>query len=280
MTNTATGETATSGIETSVAVHGWPTTVRRAGTGRTVVFLHGAFAPTRWLPFHDALARRADLVAPVHPGYLEGGPPDWLLGFDDLVIHHRALLDELGVDTFDLVGYDVGGWMAANLAAFHPDRVRTLTVISPLGLRLAEHPPMEWLAADPARVVDAVFNGEPGEHAGLFPPPTDIDGFVGAYGENGVTARLVWERRYDVRLDRRLASLPMPAHVISPRDDRVVPLAHAERWSELLPASTLTVLDGVGHGLLMQDPTGVAATVADFITEQSTAAGAANGDAS
>jgi len=246
-------------------VQGWPSTVRRSGSGRTVVFLHGAFFPTRWLPFHEQLATRFDLVAPVTPGYLEGGPPAWMLGFDDLVLHHRALLDALDIEQFDLVGYDIGGWMAANFASFYPDRVRSLTAIAPMGLRVPEAPAMEWMAADPQRVVDALFNGEPGDHADLFPPPSDIEGFVGAYGENGVTARLIWERRYDTRLGRRLANIGVPAHVVTPDDDRIIPALHADRWAEILPTSTLTRLAGVGHALLVQDPARVAQEVADFI---------------
>jgi len=253
--------------EVVVDVHGWPTTVRRAGAGRTVVFLHGAFFPTRWLPFHDGLAQRAELIAPILPGYLEGGPPDWLLGFDDLVLHHRALLDALGAERVDLVGFDLGGWLGATLAAFHPERVRSLTLIAPMGLRVPEAPPMEWMAADPKRVVDALFNGDPGAHAGMFPPPSDIDGFVQAYGENGVTARLVWERRYDVRLERRLRHLATPAHVVTPADDRVVPAQHAQRWAAALAGSRLSTLEGVGHGLLLQEPDQVATLVSTFIEE-------------
>jgi pimeloyl-ACP methyl ester carboxylesterase len=250
--------------EVLVDVHGWPTTVRRAGTGRHLVYLHGAFFPTAWLPFHEQLASEVDLVAPVLPGYLEGGPPDWLRGFDDLVIHLRATLDELGISAVDLVGYDLGGWLAGEFASFHPDRVRSLTLIAPTGLRIPEAPSLEWMAADPQRVVDALFNGEPGPHVSMFPPPSDIDGFVRAYGENGVTARLIWERRYDTRLDRRLANLDVPAHVIAPIDDRVTPTAHAERWAHLLGASH-TSLDDVGHALVVQDPGRVARAVLDFV---------------
>jgi pimeloyl-ACP methyl ester carboxylesterase len=246
-------------------IQGSPSVVRRSGSGRTVVFFHGAFFPTRWLPFHDALADRVDLVAPIHPGYLEGGPPPWLLGFDDLVLHHRAVLDQLEIDQFDLVGYDIGGWMAANFAAFHPDRVRSFTAIAPMGLRVPEAPAMEWMAADPQRVVDALFNGDAGEHRDMFPPPSDIEGFVGAYGENGVTARLIWEKRYDTRLERRLSQLAMPSHLVTPVDDRIIPAVHAERWAEALPDSALSTVDGVGHALLVQEPTRVADIVADFI---------------
>jgi pimeloyl-ACP methyl ester carboxylesterase len=267
MTTTETSPPAGGLHATTLDLHGWPTTVRRSGAGRTVVFLHGAFFPTDWLPFHERLSARCDLVAPVVPGYLEGGPPDLLRGFDDLVVHTRAVLDALGVGRFDLVGYDIGAWLAGNVATFHPDRVRSLTVIAPMGVRVAEAPPMEWMAASPGRVTDALFNGDPGEHAGLFPPPSDIDGFVRTYGENGVTARLIWERRYDVRLDRRLAHLDVPTHVVTAADDRIVPAAHAQRWAELVPAARLTTLDGVGHAMLVQQPDTVVDAIVPFIQE-------------
>lgn len=251
---------------TTLEVLGAPSHLRRAGTGRPLVVLHGAFSPTAWLPFHDELARHAEVIAPILPGYLEGEPPEWLRGFDDLVLHLRGLLDQLDLGAVDLVGHDLGGWLAATFAAYYPERVRTLSVLAPTGLRLPDHPPMEWLAADPARVVDALFNGEPGEHAGMFPPPSDIDGFVRTYGENGVTARLIWERRYDVRLERRLRHLAVATHVITPIDDRVVPPAHAERWAELVPGARLTRVADVGHALHIQDPVGVASIVSQEVT--------------
>lgn len=265
--NSAPAPAPTSIIESVIDVHGWPTTVRRSGAGRTVVFLHGAFLPTDWLPFHEQLAARVDLIAPITPGYLEGGPPALLRGFDDLVVHTRATLDAIGVDRFDLVGIDIGAWLAGNFAAFHPDRVRSLTVIAPMGVRVAEAPPMEWMSASPARVAEALFNGDPGDHRALFPTPADIDGFVRSYGENGVTARLIWERRYDVRLDRRLAHLKVPTHVVAAYDDRIIPLAHAQRWAELIPSSRLTVIDDVGHAMLVQAPATVVAAIVPFIEE-------------
>ena len=53
----------------------------------------------------------------------------------------------------------------------------------------------------------------------------------------------------------------------SPDEDLVVPLAHAERWAELLGDSRLVTLDGVGHALLLQAPDRVADTIGSFIEE-------------
>ena len=49
-----------------------------------------------WLPHLEALSERVDVIAPEHPGYGETEMPDWLDGFDDLVIHYDELLDVLG----------------------------------------------------------------------------------------------------------------------------------------------------------------------------------------
>ena len=253
--------------ETVVDVAGYPTVVRRAGEGRPLLFLHGAFFPTRWLSLHRRLAEDADVIAPVHPGYAEGGPPDWLRGFDDLVLHYHDLLDVLGVGMVDVVGYDLGGWLAAQLASFYPERVRSLTLIAASGLRLPQAPMLEFLAADPQRVVDALFNADPGQYAAELSDRGDIGSFVEAYGENSVTVRLIWERRYDHRLDRRVARLRIPSLVITPADDRVVPIAHAHRWAELLKGSRLVTLDGVGHAVVVQAPDELAAEIATFHSE-------------
>ena len=267
MAETLTGaNNSTTYRESIVDVATYPTVIRRAGSGRPLLFLHGAFFPTTWSPLHDLLAEHAEVIAPLHPGYSEGGPPDWLRGFDDLVLHYHDLTDALGVTRFDLVGYDLGGWVAALFARFYPERVRSLTLIAASGLLVPNAPMLEFLAANPARVSDALFNGEP--LPGYAPPgPSDIDRFVDGYGQNGVTARLIWERRYDPRFDRRAPRIMMPSLVIAASEDRIVPAAHARRWADLLGDSRLTMLDQCGHALPVQSAAQVASTIHSFLAE-------------
>lgn len=250
----------------TVPVSGYQTSLRRHGSGAHVLFLHGAFFPTQWLPLHDELSRSTDLIVPLHPGYAEGAAPDWLRGFDDLVIHYHDLLDQLDLSVVHLVGYDLGGWLAAEFASFYPERVTSLTLIASTGLRLGDAPSFEFLAADPNRVTEAMFNGDLGKHAMEFPDQGDIKGFVDAYGVNGVTARLIWERRYDTRLDRRVGRLRMPSLVITPEEDRIVPIAHAERWAELLSAKLVRIPDS-GHACIVEQPHAVARAITALVAE-------------
>ena len=175
-------------------------------------------------------------------------------------------LYELDLATVHVVGYDLGGWLAAEFASFYPERVTSLTLIASTGLRLSDAPSFEFLAADPNRVTEALFNGNPAEHVLDLPDPGDITGFVDAYGVNGVTARLIWERRYDTRLDRRVGRLRLPSLVITPEEDRMVPIAHAERWAELLSAKLVRIPDS-GHACIVEQPHTVARAITALVTE-------------
>lgn len=102
--------------------------------GELVLFLHG-FPQTHYtwraeLPALAALGYRCCAFDQrgYSPGARPGGIAPYLLEslLDDVI----AIADHLGAARFHLVGHDWGGQLAWCTAAIHPDRVRTLSVIS------------------------------------------------------------------------------------------------------------------------------------------------------
>jgi len=86
-----------------------------------VVFL-GSIASTTdmWLPQLDALAASRRVIALDHRGHGLSPDPDVTPGettFDDLAADVLSTLDELGVDSFQVVGLSLGGAMAQYLTA-------------------------------------------------------------------------------------------------------------------------------------------------------------------
>jgi len=240
--------------------------VRRDGSGPPLLWLHGSHLADLWLPLHRHLARSLDVIAPTHPGFREGRPPAWLSGLDDLALVYRQLLDALGLGRVHVGGHALGGWLAAELAILAPDRVASLSLVAPFGLRVREAPIADFLSASPDRLADLVFSGMAGDQANLLGDPSDPDDFSRLYGEHGVTARLMWERRYDLRLERRLPLVTVPALVLAPRDDRLVPAAHAERWAELLPAGRVHAVPGP-HAAIVTSPGTCADAIAGHVQE-------------
>jgi len=252
-----------------VDVRGLPTAYRRDGRGEPVVYLHGAGLTRRWLPLFDQMARRVDLIVPEHPGFGDTPLPTWLDGFCDAVLHYDELFDRLDLEAVHLVGHSVGGWLAAEYATFYPRRVKSLTLIAPLGLRVTDHPICDIFRLTPDEAGPALFSGPADPYAEYLSDGNEVETLVQGYSELTALGRLMWNPRYDVKLDRRLGRVTCPAVVVTPNEDRIVPRAHFERWTELLPNARLETIAGTGsptgHLLIIQEPGKLADLVTDFV---------------
>ena len=108
------------------------------GRGAPLLYLHGFVdvhsVKDSWMPFHDSLAARARVIAPAHPGCSQSDENKDVEAIEDVVFHYLEFLDALNLPQFDLVGSCVGGWIAAELAARHPEKIRKMVLIGAAGL--------------------------------------------------------------------------------------------------------------------------------------------------
>jgi pimeloyl-ACP methyl ester carboxylesterase len=248
-------------------VRGVRVAYRRKGAGEPTLFLHGAGFTRMWLPFHEELAGSLDLIAPEHPGYGETEMPEWLDGFDDLVIHYHDFLDALELDRVHLVGYSLGGWIAAEFAVFYPDRLKSLTLITPAGLRLPGKSIVNPFGMAPEQFFLTIFN-DPTNMADLLPDPESLDEIIHLYGEGATLARIAWEVQYDLKLERRLERIECPSLVVRAEHDRLIPDEMAERYAELLPDSRIETIAGTGHALAYEQPVRMAEAITSFVTSR------------
>ena len=129
----------------------------------------------------------------------------------------------------------------------------------------------DFLRMPPENIPGLLFNDAWQDYLEFLPDPHDIDTAIRGYGEMSTVAKLIWNPRYDYKLERRLPNVQIPALIIGADDDRLIPNAHRERWAELLPNARLEQVRGdtnpTGHGLIMQEPDKTAALIAGFIQE-------------
>jgi pimeloyl-ACP methyl ester carboxylesterase len=249
---------------TMLDVAGSPVALRRRGEGRPVLFLHGAGFTGKWLRFHEALAQGADLIAPEHVGFGASPLQDWLDGFDDLVLHYDDLRAQLGLDEpFDLVGYSLGGWIAALYAIYYPDRIRSLTLITPAGYPLEGDSVVDLFHMYPDELFATIFN-DPTNMGEVAGDPNDIDVAVKGYEEASTTARLVWERRDDPKMPRRLRRVTAPALVVGAEHDRLIPDEAVDAYATALPSAEVVRIPGTGHALVVEQPEATAKAILDF----------------
>jgi pimeloyl-ACP methyl ester carboxylesterase len=251
-----------------ISVGGIEVAYRVKGDGPALVYLHGLGMTRRWLPFYEELSTSRRVLVPEHPGFGESDLPDWLDDFTDLVLHYAGLTDTLDLSKFDLVGYGFGAWLAAEFAAFYPERLRSLILISPIGVRTPGTPAPDLFLRSGRAPGDDEWGGHADEYRDYLVDGDDQETMFQNYAELSALARVAWNPRYDHKLDRRLARVSCPSLVLRPDDDRVVPTTQAARYVEILPHARLEVVTSdsgaLGHAMIAQDPKAVARAITAF----------------
>ena len=106
-------------------VHAW----RRPGSTRPVLAIHGLSSTSRLWSWTLAAAPDVDLVAADLSGRGWSTPRSDASTLAGHVADQLAVLDALGLGTVDVLGMSLGGFVAVQLAATAPERVRSLTLL-------------------------------------------------------------------------------------------------------------------------------------------------------
>jgi pimeloyl-ACP methyl ester carboxylesterase len=247
--------------EEHVDVNGIDTAVFTAGDGDPIVFLSGAGTA----PGFDGLLALADghrLLVPHHPGFGSSADDTSITRIEDYVLHYLDLFDQLGLEELSIVGHSIGASMGAWLAAFQPRRVRRLVLAAPYGLRVPEHPTIDFFSLNDDEIPGYLAN-DMSVYAHYPNPPTP-EFLALLYREGTSFARIGWERNYDLKLHKWLHRLTMPTLLLWGDADRLIPAEQASSWAELIPDAEVRTVPGAGHLLFNESQEAVSA-VADFV---------------
>ena len=260
---------------TEVGAAGLRLRVGRHGAGRPLLLITGIGAHLdMWAPFARLVGDR-ELIAFDPPGAGLSQRPRLPLRMSGLARVVSALLDTLGLERVDVLGYSFGGALAQELAHRAPDRVRRL-VLCATAPGLGGSPPRPLAAvmlASPIRYyhprllalsMPHIAGGrtarEPealGEQAAerLQHPPGLLGYAYQLYAVAGWSS-LPWLRR-----------VTHPSLVIAGQDDPSVPLRNARMLAARLPHARLHVVKGGGHLFLLDEPENVVDLIRSFLDE-------------
>jgi len=226
--------------------------------------LHG-LGDRGWFPFHELLARRFTVLAPDHPGFGASDDPTWLEGIDDLVLFYLDFLDTLRLRRVHLLGASLGGWIAAELAVHHPERLSSLVLVDAAGLRAPDAEIADIFLMDPTARAKAFYDN-PRVLADVLDTPPTPETLQVELRERATLARLAWDPYFhDPKLARRLGRLRVPTLVLWGRHDRLIPEAVGEAYRRAIPGARLRVVDA-GHAALRDAPAACARAVTAFLT--------------
>ncbi|MDF2966982.1 MAG: poly(3-hydroxyalkanoate) depolymerase [Nocardioidaceae bacterium] len=217
--------------------------MRVQGTGPPLLLLNGWTRPmASWEPFLAALSGRT-LVTFDAPGVGASATPLLPLPMSVLAEIAAGVLDVVGLDEADVLGYSHGGVVAQRLALAAPERVRRLVLVATSC----------GLGATPGSAFALRALREPLE-AHPWPRPN----LVGAWWQSLAVAG--WSSL------PFLAAIRTPTLVVSGARDRVVPPLNSAVLARRIPGADLVLMRG-GHDLQRRGPAGELAQVVEpFLT--------------
>jgi pimeloyl-ACP methyl ester carboxylesterase len=220
------------------------------GEGDQVLYLHGEGRPS-WTPFHDALAKKAHLIAPLHPGYGGSTGTELLQDLPDLIYYYLDFLDQLGLRSLPLIGHGLGGMIAAELAAVQPERFTALVLVAPMGLWIQEDPVEDFFAVPPANLAALLYHdldSPPARAAAEVPTEGDalIEFHVERAKSMATAAKYLWPIP-NRGLAKRTHRIAAPTLIVWGANDRIASPAYAEAFRERIKGARVEIVEQAGH---------------------------------
>lgn len=251
----------------------------RTGSGSAAILIHGNPAThSLW----DPIVKRVGDIRTIHaidlPGFGASPMPESRSDFamENLARLVLGFADAHGLDRFDLVGHSFGGGVSLTIAAMAPERVRTVTAITPLTEqvpflgRLARSRPISaiagiawrslgrrarrWGARNWARVsYGKGFSPERAAQIAIESERPDL--FVPL----SALMRSMDPRAYAHRLDTLATETGIPILLVGAGADRVIPHEQFLRLASRFPHALIVDIDDCGHVPMWQYPDTIAA---------------------
>lgn len=256
----------------------------QAGEGPAFVLLHGSGpGVSGWSNFRGnlpVLAERFRVIVPDMPGFGLSALPELDRAYPRIAADAVAeLLDQLGIERASILGNSMGGYVAAEMALAHPDRVERLVLMGPGGLaantfgpepsegarRLGEFmasPSREgmlaWvdtMVANKSVVDDELID----ERTANAAKPGALESAIAIFGSLGRFPE-------EVPLWARASRITHPTLITWGRDDRMLPFESGLFAFRRMPNVELHVFSGCGHWAQVERKDDFERVVTEFLT--------------
>ena len=243
------------------------------GEGEPLLLLHGGlgsiemFGPVLW-----TLAASRQVIAVDLHGHGRTPLGDRPIRIEDMGDDMAVVLEELGYDQVDVLGYSLGGGVAFRLAVQHPERVRRLALVSAGYARDGFYPEMLPMQAQVGAAMAEGMKDTPmyRGYVAIAPHPED---FPTLLDRMGALMRTPYDWAEDV------TTLRMPVMLVY-GDSDMFRLEHVVAFYKLLGGgqrdagwqrehmsqNRLAILPGVTHYEMFFAP-GLVGTVLPFLSE-------------
>jgi 3-oxoadipate enol-lactonase len=248
------------------------------GTGEPVLLIAGfACDHTIWTLVVPALAARHRVIVFDNRGVGQSSGAETVSSIRQMAEDAAGLLDAIGLGAVHVAGHSMGGLIAQELALTHPERVRSLSLLSTSaqvndrGKAILE----SW--GELPRLVDAATMNRlllPWMYTSAFyAKPGAIERLIDRIVTNPFppSAEVISRQCRAIatfQLSGALGDLDCPTEVFAGSEDILIPVGLSEQLARSIRNARLVVLEGTGHGMLIESPKPVSNALLAFLAHQ------------
>ena len=221
-------------------------------------------------PVLPALTSHHRVIVPDLRGHGYSGTLPGPYSVEQLAHDLGQLLEDLQVDTVNILGYSQGGAVAQQFVHSYPKRVHSLILSCTFAYNmLSRAEKLEgmispWLV----RILGVRRMGQLAiDSGGGRRPAPELASWLEEIMAANDTARMVAAVKAMNAFDGRswLHQIRCPTLVITGAEDKAVPIAHAQILAQGIPGAQLCVIDGAGHFMIFTHADTFIQTVEAFL---------------
>ncbi|MFN8490792.1 MAG: alpha/beta hydrolase [Caldilineaceae bacterium] len=225
------------------------------GTGLPLLLLHGGLGNADyWSNQLPVFAETYKVIAIDSRGHGRSTFTEEPISYRLMATDVIALLDTLGIERMDVVGWSDGGMIGFELALHHPARLHKLIAYganyNPAGLRadISTNEKFNQYIAKAAA-----------DYQQVAADPLRWDAFLENIGKMWAT-----EPNYT---PAQLATITTPTLILDGEEEECIDINHTKEMARLIPTAKLSLMAGVGHFAPWEQPQAFNQIVLDFLTE-------------
>jgi len=251
----------------SINVAGINLEIAEAGTGAPVLMLHGAGGFDVRQPVNALLSQQMRLICPTHPGFGKSALPDWLDSVDDIAHLYLELLDRIDLQTVNVIGCSLGGWIAVEMATKSPERISKLLLVGPVGVKIGTPDQLDIpdVFALSSNELNTLLFRDPSK---MVPDPASLtDDELAVIVRNRETlALLTWEPyMHNPKLNYRLHRITAPTLFMRGEWDGLISDKYLQAYAALVPSAHTATINNAGHAPHLEEPRAFAAAAIKFL---------------
>ena len=224
--------------------------VERRGKGPPLLLLQSEEAYESDLALVDELAKCHEVIIPWAPGYGRSTLPDSLTEIDDISYLYLDLLDCFDLTDVKLMGFSVGGWIAAEIATKNCGRIDRLVLVDTVGAKFGgpfdrDIEDIYYLPTEQVRRLKF--------HDGTRDPLADMSALSRKRGtvvarHRETTAKFCWEPYFhNPSLKNRLSRIQIETLVVWGAKDGFVRPKYGRAFTRRIPGAQFVAIPNAGH---------------------------------